>query len=269
MNTKPLLSIIITNYNTLDFVKLSLTAIKKLTKNTYQVLINDNGSGPFEIAKLKKIAAREPKVNAFFRKSTRSGSYAHAEAVDLMIEKADTKYIVVLDSDCTFLLKNWDQRLIDQINDKVKIAGTPMAKGRNLNKPDDFPFQFAVLFETETYKNLNISCMPRNIAKGEDTCWQWKPKFTEAGYSGKILIAKNTRDFNQGPFGDLTGIEDFFTDEDELIASHFGRGSSSGAGKYLKRIKIPIISGCLRRCCGIMEKKKWIARCYDIINEQS
>lgn len=38
---KPLISILITNYNTVEFVKLSLFALEKLTYNSYQVLVNE------------------------------------------------------------------------------------------------------------------------------------------------------------------------------------------------------------------------------------
>jgi hypothetical protein len=147
-------------------------------------------------------------------------------------------------------------------------VGTSLPKGRSCLKPYDFPFQFAVLFETETYKRLGISCMPREVEKGEDTCWQWKPKFIQGGYEGKTLITKNTRDYKQGPFGDLVGVEEYYTDDGELIASHFGRGSSGGAAKYLKHLKIPFVAGCLRRYYSSIERKEWINRCHKIINGQ-
>jgi hypothetical protein len=269
MSNKSLLSIVITNYNTLNFVKLSLFAIKKLTLNQYVVLINDNGSRPSEIVVLKKMADENSNIKVFLRKTSyKEASYAHAEALDLMIEKVETPYTVILDSDCTFLLRGWDQRLINCINDTVKIVGTSLPKGRSCLKPYDFPFQFAVLFETETYRQLDISCMPREIKKGEDTCWQWKPKFVQGGYKGKILITKNTRDYKQGPFGDLVGVEEYYMDDGELIASHFGRGSSGGAAKYCKWLKIPVVSGYVKRYYGNIEKKKWISKCYKIINEQ-
>ncbi len=269
MSNKPLLSIVITNYNTLNFVKLSLFAIKKLTLNPYVVLINDNGSRSSEIVALKKIADENSNIKVFLRKTSyKEASCAHAEALDLMIDKVETPYTVVLDSDCTFLLRGWDQRLINCINDTVKIVGTSLPKGRSCLKPYDFPFQFAVLFETETYRQLDISCMPREIKKGEDTCWQWKPKFTRGGYKGKTLITKNTRDYERGPFGDLIGVEEYYTDDGELIASHFGRGSSGGVAKYFKRLKIPFVTRCLKRYYGSIESKKWINRCHEILNEQ-
>lgn len=52
---KPLISILITNYNTVEFVKLSLFALEKLTYNSYQVLVNDNGSNENNIIELKNL----------------------------------------------------------------------------------------------------------------------------------------------------------------------------------------------------------------------
>jgi glycosyltransferase involved in cell wall biosynthesis len=268
---KPLITVLTVNYNTSDFIELMLYSFSKLTVNPYEVIICDNGSKNKDISKLKMLTQKNDHVELFFRKQTKSGSIAHAEALDLLIEKVDTKYTVIMDSDCVFLLKNWDEILIKNIDNKTKITGSTSPENRRGNRigGGNFPLPFAVLFETKVYKELNISCLPDDKIKGQDTCWQWEPGFISNGFRGKTFITRNTRDFKQGPFADLTGVEDFFTDEGELIASHFGRGSSSGAGKYFKQFKIPIISGCLRRCCGRIEKRKWIAKCYEIINEQS
>ena len=265
-----LISVLITNYNTLDFVKLSLYALKKLTKNSYKVLINDNGSKRHEITDLQKIQKENSNIFVNFRNSNKESSFAHAEALDLLIEMVDTPYTAILDSDCTFLIKNWDDILIRRLNETTKIIGTQIASIGTKLKPNDFPFQFAVLFETEVYKKLDISCMPRDISKGEDTCWEWKPKFESAGYKGEILIAKNTRMYKKGPFSDVICAEYYIEGEKNIIASHFGRGSSYGKSKYLKhlqKIGIPFL-GIIQKYLGEKEKQKWLNICYKIINGQ-
>lgn len=247
-----------------------LYSLSELTANSYKIIICDNGSNKKDIKNLKRLAEKPKNIESIYRQQTESGSIAHAEALDILIEKVDTKYTVVMDSDCVFLLKNWDEILIKNINETIKITGSTSPANRKGNRIGGgcFPLPFAVLFETEIYKKLNISCMPRNIKEGEDTCWQWKPMFTQAGFSGKTLTEKNTRDFKDGMFGDLTGIANFFTDSGELIASHFGRGSSGGAAKYLKWLKVPVISRYIKRYFGNIEKKKWITKCYKIIDNQ-
>ena len=68
---------------------------------------------------------------------------------------------------------------------------------------------------------------------GQDTCWEWKTKIESNNYRGKTFVTKNTRDYNQGPFSDLTGVEEYYH-EDILIAAHFGRGGSQGLAKFIK-----------------------------------
>jgi glycosyltransferase involved in cell wall biosynthesis len=264
------ITVLITNYNTLDYVKLSLYALSKLTKNVYKVIINDNGSRPKELEQLKKLSEFDSKVRVNYRNCEKRPSYAHAEALDILISMSDTRYTVVLDSDCVFLLDNWDEMLISRLNDKVKIIGTPQTKGRSGLKPDNFPFQFAVLFETDTYKRLGISCIPRNMDKGEDTCWEWKPKFTEAGYGSEIFIAKNTRDFQGGPLRSVI-CDEYYLADGRLIASHLGRGSSGGSVKYYHRwfYNLPVAASFIRKAVAAMQKRDWINLCRKIVDDQA
>lgn len=268
--TEPLITIVTANYNTSDFIKLMLYALDKLTFNPYKVIICDNGSKDSDILNLVKIAQNDENVELVFRKQTSEASQAHAEALDILISKANTKYTVTLDSDCTFLVKDWDTKLLKEINGKIKIVGSgfPSINKENKNRGKGFPLPFISLFETEVYKELNISCLPGDIKKAEDTCWQWPHKFTHAGYKGFALVGKNTRYFKKGRFGGILGVAEYYTTDGNLTACHFGRGASSGAAKYFKWLKIPVFSGLLKRCCGRIDKKKWISKCYEIINEQ-
>ena len=142
----PLITVVTVNYNTSDFIRLMLYALSRLTLHPYKVMICDNGSKENEISTLKKIAGKYNNVELIFRRQTSIGSIAHGEALDILIEKVDTKYTVIMDSDCTFLIKNWDDILIGRINDEVKIIGTQLHTNK-FPKPDDFPLPFAVLFE--------------------------------------------------------------------------------------------------------------------------
>ena len=53
---KKKISILIVNYNSSDFIELSLFALSKLTKNSYQVFIVDNGSEMRDYKNLLKIS---------------------------------------------------------------------------------------------------------------------------------------------------------------------------------------------------------------------
>mgnify|MGYP001261621470 CR=1 FL=1 len=206
-----------------------------------------------------------------FRKTKDPSSLAHGTALDILIEMVHTPYTVILDSDCTFLQRNWDEILLGFLDDKIKIIGSPLPEGRSGNKPFDFPFQFAVMFETEAYKSLNISCKPKDISMGQDTCWEWKPKFIEAGYERVLFQVRNTRDYESPYFPGLVGVAEYYIGGDVVIASHFGRGSESGAAKYQENLwhyKIPKVSGWFRRVRGKKEISEWIGRCKRLIDVQ-
>lgn len=274
------LTILITNYNTTAFVELLLHALKKLTKNEYNVLINDNGSSLTDTAKLLKLARKYNNVFLHFRDSKgERTSLAHGRALDSLMPLYSSKYTAVFDSDAVVLQKNWDEKLIQLFNDKVKIAGTPLAgagnnPAKNNPKTFDFPFQFVLLFETEIFKQLNISWQPKIIQEqGFDTSWQLKPKYLSAGFEGKILIEKNTRLYNEGPFCGFLGVIDYYLNEGEAIfASHFGRGTTLGSAKYRKGTnflyRIPKIGRLFRMARGKRDKKKWISICRQIIDKQ-
>ncbi len=271
MDNNYLISVLITNYNTSDFLALSIYALKMLTKNSYKVLINDNGSKGKDIKKLKRLAQENNNVRINFRVcKDEPASLAHARALDILVGMSDTEYTAILDSDCTFLLKGWDEVLIRELSGGCKIVGTPHIKGRSGLKPHDFPLQFAVMFETKAYKELNISCLPRDISRGEDTCWQWKSAFLEKGFKAKMFNAYSTRDFRGSLFNGVICTV-YHTGAGALIASHFGRGSNNGVAKYYNHTwlsKIPFVSRMAMRCRAAKEKKCWFEICRAVIRKQ-
>lgn len=258
-----------------------LYAFCKLTFNSFRVIFVDNGSNQKNIVKLRNLEKKYDNLIVIYRKQSKAGSLGHGEALDKMVDMVDTDYTVVMDSDCTFLMKHWDELLLRELDDKIKIIGSTSPKNRAGNRigGGNFPLPFATLFETETYKKLNISCIPGDIRKGEDTCWEWKTKFVKNGYLGKSFVTHNTRDFKDGPFGNLTGIEEYYTDSGELIASHFGRGASNGLVKYLstENNKIqsifqtisPRLGGIFAKLQGKREMKLWLEKCYLIVDRQA
>lgn len=265
--TGELLTVIIVNYNTSDFIEISLFALTKLTKNAYKVIICDNGSRYLDKRKLKKIVSRYGNVELFFRKQSTSGSMGHGEALNLLIEKIDTPYGVILDADATFLKNRWDDILINQLGAKVKIIGCPPVK--NPIKPSDFPSVYATLFDTETFKSLKIDMRPKDYKAGLDTAWEVREKFLGNGYLCKVLEVRNTREYKGGPFRDLICAEYYLEGYGEVFACHFGRGATLGAAKYykgsglLKLLMIPII-----KIKGYRVKNAWLGTCKNIIENE-
>jgi len=269
-NNQPLITIVTVNYKTSDFIDLMLYSFKKLTKNRYKVLICDNYTNDKEIIKLAKVVQKYENVEVIFRKQTQFGSIGHAEAMDLLVSKVQTPYFVTMDSDAIFLKKNWDDLLINRIDSSTKVIGTTLPQTIQNNKPLDFPLVFAVLYETDTYKNLDPSFMPGDITKekDKDTGWQIREKYLQNGFKGKVFGSENTKFTLDTPFKTLYCAVYYL--EDSLIASHFGRGSSGGVAKYNTKwwFRLPILSRFIRKYIGSKEKKQWIDICCSIINKQ-
>lgn len=274
------LTILTTNYNTADFIELLLYSLKTFTKNDYNVLINDNGSRKRDLAKLIKLSEKYSNVFLHFRDSkAERASLAHGRALDELMKMSNTKYTAIFDSDTAVLQRNWDEILINKLNEKVKIVGTPLVSKDLISEGDstktyDFPFQFVLLFETDVFKNLNISWQPKEkLEKGFDTAWQLKPKFTQAGFTGEVFIEKNTRLYKQGPFHELIGVAEYYLNQNSnIFASHFARGSTLGAAKYRKGTnfiyRIPKIGRIFRNSRGKKDKQKWIDICHKIIDKE-
>lgn len=131
---------------------------------------------------------------------------------------------------------------------------------------------FAALFESETFKKLNISFKPKENSISQDTGWETREKYLEAGYKGTILEMKNTRIFKDGSFREVICAEYYLPGFHNIFASHFGRGSTLGANKYMRGCgifyKLPVLGKYLRRKKGLIEKEKWIDICKKIISSQ-
>lgn len=272
MNTKPKLSILTVNYNTSDFIELILYALDKLTKNTYQVFIVDNNSTIKDYKKLLKYSEKYNNIYIERNNTQLKGSKAHGTALDYLIQKIDTEYFSILDSDATWLKKDWDDILIKNINAKTKVIGT-QAPGI---KHKDFPLMFCILFESKTFNELHISFKPKEPYDPiKDTGWEIREKYLNAQYKGEILEFKNTRTYKKGPFKELLVGEYYQKNNyNNIFASHFGRGASMGANKYKKGkiryiYKIPIIGKMLLKHKGQQEKLKWINICKTIIDNQT
>jgi glycosyltransferase involved in cell wall biosynthesis len=268
--TKELITVITVNYNTSDFIEVTLFALAKLTKNEYKVIICDNGSRYSDKRRLKRMVAKYHNVELFFREQSTRGSRAHGEALDILIDKIDTPYGVILDADASFLKKDWDEILINQLDDEIKIIGAPPVK--NPIKPTDFPLTYAVLFDTKVFKTLKIDMRPKNPKIGQDTGWEMREKFLENGYQGEVLEVRSTRVYKEGPFRNVICAEYYLEGYDGIFACHFGRGSSLGAAKYKewnRLLSLPVINFIVRKVKGYKEKKQWLSICREIIKAQS
>lgn len=266
MQTK--LSILIVNYNTADFIEISLYALSKLTKNAYKVFILDNNSEQRDYKKLKKITNKLDNIFLERHPTKLAGEIAHGVALNYLCNKVDTPYFVILDPDAIWLRKNWDEILISHLDNRIKVVGTQAVGSR---KYTDFPIVYAALFETKSFKKSNIDFRPQ---KEPGVGSELRKKYLRAGFKGKIIEMKNTRTYKRGPFNNIICAEYYLDgDYEHIFASHFSRGATLGANKYIKTwkkylYKIPILGKPMLVKRGEKEKNKWIKVCKKIIDSQ-
>ena len=167
------LTILTVNYRTADFIENMLYCLQKTTYNPFRVLIADNYYSNQETMRIKQICYEHDNTELYCREQSQFGSLGHGEALDLLTEKVDTPYFAILDADATFLIQNWDEILISKIDSDCKVIGTQSQLNQQ-NKPTDFPLMFAILFETNTFKGLNI---------------QFKPPSNDEALKGKLNMA--------------------------------------------------------------------------------
>ena len=100
--SKPLITVVSANYNDSIFKELMLYAFRKLTLNSFRIIICDNGSDQKNINILRKLKDNYNNLILIFHDQSIAGSRGHGEALDKMIDMVDTKYTVVMDSDLRF-----------------------------------------------------------------------------------------------------------------------------------------------------------------------
>lgn len=267
------ITIITVNYNTSDFIGVMLYGLHQLSSTTYPILICDNGSDAKNVLELVELQRKYPNVELIFRKQTQAGSIGHAEAVDLLAKKVNTPFFLLMDADCCILMKNWDHVMTERMGGNVKVFGTPRLL-QNGDCLEDFPTVFSTLYDNNAYKELDCSFMPGpgGAKEGQDTGYLISKKFSDAGFGYRNMIAKNTRHYRKGRFGDILCAE-YYLDRDckKLFSCHFSRGSSNGKDKYKEGflLHLPFIKKIVRHVNGKRDRERWIKRSFQIIEEAS
>jgi glycosyltransferase involved in cell wall biosynthesis len=238
------LSIIITNYNTVKFVKFLLYAIRTLTYNKVTIYIHDNGSAEKQLKSLIKYCRKYYREDLvlILTKETSGSSFAHGKALDRTINLVETEYFCILDSDCVPLIKNWDKMLIDRLEQGISVIGSPFysTKGATHKKYTDFPGQFFVMFRTKDYFVAETTCKAYDTFKN-DTCMQWRPDFIAKGLKYEVFGQISTREQFVPEVSPVVCVCYYLSGK--LIGSHFGRGSLGVSPKYKLNVilsKIPV-----------------------------
>ena len=177
--------------------------------------------------------------------SNEHGSMGHGHCLDKILEQMSSEYGMIVDCDVAFLEKDWDVKLINELDDKKIIIGA--ATESNHHHYYNFPFTIMVLFKTKILKTLNVSFKPKLVdiilteknAKlfgrevGDkihlDTAWQLPLKVKSAGYDGISLPLISPR-YDHGRENMLFMKEGMRGEEHQLngvpIFTHVGRSST-------------------------------------------
>ena len=268
------LTVLIANHNTAPFLGLSLWALDELTESPFVVYVHDDGSDPDDLEALAELERRHAAVQVFHRPSELRGSYAHGDAVDFMMSQVRTPYVALIDADCTPLMRGWDSYLIGRLDETTKLVGSRLGEGWSGNKAIDFPLPFLVMIETETYRELGISALPGEDTRLQDTCWQWRPKYLDAGYRGETLRSENMRLDPQPPFEGVTCAV-YYTHDGALLGSHFGRGSNpvakfrrgGGTAKMLARRLPGARAAAVHR--WTRHRDRWLSVCRSVVEREA
>ena len=246
------LTILTVCYNSSNFIIENFFSAKKGAIGKFDYLIIDNGSKKSHIKKLYKLKKTNDNVNVILSNNEHEfASYNHAIGVEKGLSKINTKYCFILDSDTIFLKFGWDQILFSFFKEKTAIVGFEATNRIG------FPQIMFSCIDVKIFKENKISCMPSFENKKEcnplnDTAHQWKKLIKN--YEIVTFPFKNTRDYSSPYFKNIIGIEEYYIN-DELYASHFGRGSSLGSAKYFKKIILP---NFIKKAFGKYQISKWI-----------
>lgn len=115
--TAKIVSIIILNWNGLDFTRQCIQSLKKNTIQPYEVIVVDNGSKKKEVEELKKMKASGKIDKLILNEKNRGFSGGNNQG----IEAAGGDYYILLNNDTT-VSKNWLSKLVKAADKDPKIG---------------------------------------------------------------------------------------------------------------------------------------------------
>ena len=118
---KPVVTICVVNYKTLDLTRLCLRSIRKYTRYPYKVLVIDNRSQDESTDYLKSLGWIQF-VERTDETTDSSGGYAHAAALDMGLSMCDTEFFMAMHSDTLVHKSGWLTELMSYFEDNEKVA---------------------------------------------------------------------------------------------------------------------------------------------------
>lgn len=237
-------------YQSSDFVKTQCESLYHQSSDDFEYIVLDNGSKIKHIKNLLKLKSKYKFTLILENKKYENGSFAHGFGLDSAIKQIKTRYFLLLDSDVAILIKKWDIKLISLFKENVAAIGVKTTNRETL------PQNRLLLIDKLKYDEFKISNMPQfnkrePLNSENDTSSDIKR--LNKKYDFILLDYINTRYKKGKHFNDLIGVEEYYLDG-QLLATHFGRGSSLGAAKY--KIKAPRF---VKKIYGYLDKRRWMS----------
>lgn len=164
-SNKPVISIVILNWNRDYLLRTTVHSALSTTKVNYELIIVDNNSSDSSRQWLKRFSETHPRANLILMNENKGG-----ESINEGIRKAQGKYIFVCENDLEFL-PQWDLRMLACFSQNPNLG--------QLSPFSPFPEEnFGEIWSLKSFKsgssdsdfyiteeNLGTSCMlPREIA---------------------------------------------------------------------------------------------------------
>ena len=141
------------NHYGADYILFQDEICRKLGTVDYDRIILETSEDDEELKKLGKLPNTKiingSDVNQF------KGSYAHGYGINQLFKYLDTKYTIILDPDVIPLVNNWDQIMLDNLNE-YDLTGVPYNPLHGRRRIQGVPTVFFLVFETKILKKLNL-----------------------------------------------------------------------------------------------------------------
>lgn len=106
---------------------------------------------------------RDLNVDIFVAKPEESySSMNHGTCLDIIFERMDSEYGMIIDCDVAFLKEGWDVVMVKALDDENVIIGAEYDGDKYLN----FPNVICAMFKTRVLKDLGISFKPESSHRG-------------------------------------------------------------------------------------------------------
>ena len=107
-------------------------------------------------------------------------SMNHGTAMNLALEYIESDYVIFIDADMAILYKNWDQIIINELNEYDCFGG---AFGNGLRKYRNFPSVYLFAFRSSILNKVELDFLPK-LLENKRHIYKRKLNEKEAGYYG-------------------------------------------------------------------------------------